>query len=40
MRAIFIVLICSVLSILAVKYLNNGLNQSVPLATPATAASL
>ncbi|SEK64067.1 hypothetical protein [Xaviernesmea oryzae] len=40
MRIIFAVMLASVLSILAVKFANNDLGQGVPLATPATAASM
>ena len=40
MRPIFIILLVSIFSILAVKYANDGLSDEVPLATPATAADL
>ena len=40
MRPIFVLLLVSILSILAVKYANNSLGDDVPLATPATAANL
>ncbi|WP_280950591.1 hypothetical protein [Pararhizobium arenae] len=39
MRSIFIVLLGSVLSILAVKYANNTLANDVPMATPENAAT-
>lgn len=40
MRPIFILLLCSVLSILAVKYSNNSMSSGVPMVTPETAASV
>jgi hypothetical protein len=40
MRLIFVGMLASVLSILAIKYVNNDLGGGVPLTTPTAAVSL
>ncbi|WP_275785467.1 hypothetical protein [Pararhizobium gei] len=38
MRAVFVIIVGSILSILAIKYAENDLNASVPMMDPAKAA--
>lgn len=38
MRAVFVVIVGSILSILAIKYAENGLDTAVPMIDPAAAS--
>ncbi len=38
MRAVFVVIVGSILSILAIKYVQNDLNAAVPMLDPAAVA--